>query len=387
MYYNDFVLANKIREVPMLYPLMLKPVYKDYLWGGRTLSRWGKTLPQQGKVAESWELSGHARGESIVQNGPLQGKTLPQVLKAQGRQLVGSLASAEDLDQFPLLIKLIDAHDRLSVQVHPDDAYAQKHAAGEKGKSEMWYVLEAGPGASLIAGVHPGTTQASFAKALDRGECLSQLQSLPVKAGDVINIPAGLVHAIGAGLVILEIQQSSDTTYRVYDYDRIGADGKKRPLHRKEALDVIRFDLGASMAKVEGIVSKEDDLVRRLLVLNRYLKSEHWQLTGTLPLAQDGTRFLSMTVLSGQGTLKSRDEQFQPVPLSKGCTVLLPAALEGVIFEGRLEAITATIADFDRDLAAAAQAAGLPNQGCTDAAAWLQRLRSRIGLDPLPSGG
>jgi len=225
----------------LVYPLTFKPVLRDYVWGGRRLETlYGRSLPSQGPVAESWEISGHANGPGLVESGPWQGRTLPEVLAELGAQLVGSRAGwALERGRFPLLVKLLDAAQNLSVQVHPPDEYARLHENGELGKTEMWYVLHAQPGAEIILGTRPGTTPELLRQAIAQGTLEACLQRLPVRAGDAIFIPAGTLHALLAGLLVVEVEQNSDTTYRLYDWGRLGADGRPRPLHLEQSLNVI----------------------------------------------------------------------------------------------------------------------------------------------------
>ncbi len=219
-----------------IYPLTFDPVFRDYIWGGRNLETlFGRRLPP-GIVAESWEISGHPSSPTRVNAGPLAGLTLPQVQERLGERLVGVRSGwATSRGRFPLLVKLLDANRPLSVQVHPPDDYALEHE-GDLGKTEMWYVLHARPGAELIYGLAHETTPTEFRAALEAGELESLLHRLPVRVGDVIFIPTGMLHALLEGIVVAEIQQNSDTTYRVYDWGRVGADGKPRPLHVDKAL-------------------------------------------------------------------------------------------------------------------------------------------------------
>ena len=225
-----------------IYPLTFEPVFRDYVWGGRNLETWfGRRLPP-GIVAESWEISAHPSLPTRVDVGAWRGRTLPEVLAALGADLVGT--NSERMlarGTFPLLVKLLDANRDLSVQVHPDDEYATAHEGGELGKTEMWYVLHARPGVELIYGLARGVTRESFRAALRGNRLETQLHHLPIAPGDSIFIPAGTVHALLAGVVVAEIQQNSDTTYRVYDWGRLGADGLPRPLHIEKALKVINF--------------------------------------------------------------------------------------------------------------------------------------------------
>ncbi len=225
-----------------LYPLTFTPALRDYVWGGRNLEKlYGRSLPP-GPTAESWEISGHPTAPTRINNGPLAGRLLPDVLADLGADLVGTRAGwALKRGKFPLLIKLLDAEQRLSVQVHPSDAYALAHENGELGKTEMWYILHARPGAQLILGLRRGVTPEAFRQALADQKLETCLHHLPIRAGDAVLVPAGTVHAILEGVIAAEIQQNSDTTYRVYDWGRLGADGKPRPLHVEKSLAVIDF--------------------------------------------------------------------------------------------------------------------------------------------------
>lgn len=226
-----------------LYPMLFSPVLKDYLWGGRNLKKFGRKLPDGVNIAESWEISGHPDGETKIINGFYSGKTLNYVLQDLGIKLIGRNNSwALKRHKFPLLVKLLDADKPLSVQVHPNDDFARRHEANELGKFEMWVVLEAKPGSEIIYGVTAGTTPQNFREALDSQKLEFFLHHVRVKKGDHICVPAGTLHAILGGIVLLEIQQNSNTTYRVYDWNRISLDGSRRQLHIDKAMQVINFD-------------------------------------------------------------------------------------------------------------------------------------------------
>jgi mannose-6-phosphate isomerase len=220
------------------------PAFKDYLWGGeRLVAEYGKRTGMR-PVAESWELSCHPDGPSAIANGPLAGLTLAQAIKAHP-EYVGDMAAPEYAGEFPVLVKLIDAKQKLSLQVHPDDAYARERE-NSLGKNEMWYVVDCEPGASLILGLSHAMGKAEIAAAIKSNAILGHANTVPVSPGDCFCVPAGMLHAIGAGIVIAEIQQNSNITYRVYDYGRAGADGKPRPLHVERAADVIDAGLSAA---------------------------------------------------------------------------------------------------------------------------------------------
>lgn len=223
-------------------PLTFAPRLKHYLWGGRRLEElFGRRLPP-GVTAESWEVSGYPAEPSVVADGPLAGRELPDLVAQYGVDLLGRRgARAVESGTFPLLVKLLDASHALSVQVHPDDAWAAAHGTGESGKDEMWHILHAEPGACIVHGLRTGVDRAALRGAVAEGRVQDALNRVPVHHGDSIMVPAGTVHGILSGVVLLEVQQTSDTTYRIYDWDRLGPDGRPRELHVDRALEVIDF--------------------------------------------------------------------------------------------------------------------------------------------------
>ena len=224
------------------YPLLFRPVLKSAIWGGHNLEKFGRNIPAEG-IAESWEIAAHPNGSSIVANGIHAGKNLAELTNELGAALIGTNASwALARGKFPLLVKLLDANRSLSVQVHPKDPYALAHEGNELGKTEMWVVLDAKPGAQIILGVQHGTTPDKFRAGIEQGHLEPFLHYVGVKAGDHVCVPAGSLHAILDGIVIAEIQQNSDTTYRVYDWNRVDSNGKARELHIDKAMDVINFE-------------------------------------------------------------------------------------------------------------------------------------------------
>ena len=261
-----------------LYPLTFSPVLKDYIWGGRTLEQLGRVLPE-GIIAESWEIAGHEDGTSIVDNGLYKGKKLTEVHAELGLGLIGHKNTwAQERGKFPLLVKLLDANRPLSVQVHPNDEYALANEGNELGKTEMWVVLRAEPGAQLVLGVKAGTTPAVFRQAIEDGNLEPYLHFVTVKAGDHICVPSGSLHAIMDGLLIAEIQQNSNTTYRVYDWNRLGADGRPRPLHIEKALDVINFDQVEPALCPPKLVAEGDGIRRFELCRNSYFVTEQVEM-------------------------------------------------------------------------------------------------------------
>jgi mannose-6-phosphate isomerase len=223
----------------MLYPLTFQPIFQERIWGGRKLETlYGKTLPPGKIIGESWEISDRADANSVVTNGPLAGKTLADLMRLHRDAIMGRARSPDG--RFPLLIKLLDAQDNLSLQVHPP-----QHLAADLGgcaKTEMWYVSAAEPGSMLYAGLRRGVTREEFADKTRKGTVAECFHQLPVREGDSLFLPSGRVHALGKGLVIFEIQQNSDTTYRVFDWNRVDGAGKPRQLHIEESLKCIDFE-------------------------------------------------------------------------------------------------------------------------------------------------
>lgn len=262
-----------------LYPMQFEPVLKDYVWGGRSFeSLLGRALPP-GIVAESWEIAAHADGTSRVTNGRFAGQLLTEVHAQLGLDLIGTAnAWAQERGKFPLLVKLLDAHDKLSVQVHPNDDYALANEGNELGKTEMWVVLRATPEAAVVLGVTPGTTREGFETAIQDGTLEQYLHRIPLNQGDVICVPAGSVHAILNGALIAEIQQNSNTTYRVYDWNR-HLQGKPRPLHIRQAMDVINFGQVAPSLPKPVVVAQSDGMTRYQLCANRYFVTERVEMT------------------------------------------------------------------------------------------------------------
>lgn len=303
------------------YPLLLTPPVKDYIWGGQRLKTEFGFETDAAIAAEAWMLSCHKDGMSVVENGDMAGKTLGEVLEEWGREALGEKAAA--FPYFPLLIKLIDANDRLSVQVHPDDAYAMR-VEGEFGKTEMWYVVDCEPGAQLIYGLNCGLTKADFRRHIEDNTLPEVCNFVPVQKGDVFFIEAGTLHAIGAGILIAEVQQNSNTTYRVSDYGRLGADGRPRPLHIDKAVDVTRLTPPhLPYGNVGEVVPVPGGSLRELaacpLFTAQLLTVEDSILVGSME------SFTSLLVLDEDGTL--RFGEGETLSLKKGSSVFLPAGM------------------------------------------------------------
>ena len=305
---------------PALYPLTFTPVFKDYPWGGRNLETiFQRTIPE-GIVAESWDIAAHPNGSSPVSNGAFAGMTLPQLMDELGEELVGSNSEqATAMGRFPLLIKLLDANRWLSIQVHPEDGYALANE-NEFGKTEMWVVLHAEPGAELIFGFKPGVTREQFERAIGTDACADLCHRVAVKAGDVIFVQAGSIHALGPGIVVAEIQQNSDTTYRIYDW------GRPRPIHIRQALDVLNFKQVAPSPARPKVLMAEAGLKIEQLASCPYFETERITLPKTSEFygVCDGTTFEIYAVLQGKASIEG---DFDPVTLTAVSWALLPAAL------------------------------------------------------------
>lgn len=298
-----------------LYPLKFKPVYKDYPWGNTTLpATLGREEPE-GLYAESWEISTHPDGESVVTNGECSGQSFSDVLKEAGEEVLGSYVKGHD---FPLLIKLIDAAKPLSVQVHPNNGNAAEVQG--KPKTEMWYFLNDEP-SQIFCGLTPGTSKEDFVKAIEEESFESILRACPAEKGGAAFVPGGRVHAIDAGCLILEIQQNSNTTYRVYDWGRVGNDGKPRELHVEKALQVIDFEDSTEPICVPTKISSH---VRNICTSDFFILDE-LEVEESLDLLADGTSFHALFCVESGFEIAYADGVVEPV--ARGQSVLIPASL------------------------------------------------------------
>lgn len=335
-------------------PFMLKPCGKDYLWGGNRLrTAYYKDLPEE-PLAETWECSTHPEGISQVVSGVHRGLLLRDVLERHPEYLG---THPEYRDGLPILVKLIDAAENLSVQVHPDDAYAAAREGGSLGKTEMWYVLEAAPGAELVYGFVRDMDRETLQAALDQDSLEKYLQRVPVKKDDVFYIKAGTVHGIGAGIVLAEIQESSNLTYRFYDYHRKDKDGQERPLHVEKAMEVADLQAAASPRQPMRVLKYRPGCASELLCRCKYFQVERLLLNtrGKLLGAAYGTDATSFEVLlcvEGEGCLKESEDgllkeeiRFQEeehgqehfLYFRKGDCIFVPANTEGLLLEGRAQ--------------------------------------------------
>jgi len=310
------------RKFPVLYPLTFHPIFKERVWGGREMERlYGKKLPPGTPVGESWEISDRPGDASVIANGPLAGKTLRWLMENHRAELLGG-AKPANKNRFPLLCKILDARKKLSLQVHPPVSKAA--GLGGEPKTEMWFIADAAPDAELFVGLKRGVTRAKFEKKIRIGEVAECFHRVPVRAGDAMFLPSGRVHAIGAGLVIFEIQQNSDTTYRVFDWNRIGLDGKPRELHVAQSLASIDFN-DFEPALVQGKFIGDALIQHRSLVDDPLFKVEIWKFN---PGAHDRLKPKQLQIIAAiQGEVEITSGSTS-VKLSAGQFSLIPADLE-----------------------------------------------------------
>ena len=313
-------------------PFLLKPPIKDYIWGGTRLrDEYGKESELE-RLAESWELSCHKDGGSIIDSGEFAGMPLTDFVN-EHPEVLGSNCSR--FEYFPVLIKLIDAKDNLSVQVHPDDAYA-KRVEGEYGKTEMWYIVDCDEGAQLIYGFKDKISREDFRKAIEENTLLDCVNSVPVKKGDVFFIESGTLHAIGKGILIAEIQQNSNTTYRVYDYGRVGADGKPREL---QALEVTSLEPPAVEYGQKKKINRAG-MWQTPLADCKYFTADKYDIFRSMQLETDTHTFRHIIVLEGEGEVVCGDDS---IAVKKGSSVFVPAGSETCIIKGNCSIIITTI--------------------------------------------
>ncbi len=304
-----------------MYPLLLKPEIKDYIWGGNLLKTDFCYETDKEIAAEAWVFSAHKDGPGVVTNGELTGKTLPEVLEIWGEKAIGKRAA--EFPYFPLLIKLIDANKTLSIQVHPDDKYALENE-GEFGKTEMWYIVDCKDGAELIYGFNQDISKEEFETRIKDNTLTDVCNYVPVHKGDVFFISAGTLHAIGEGIVIAEVQQNSNSTYRVSDFGRLGADGKPRPLHIEKAIDVTKREIPKIPYGQVGEVTKVGNNSVRELASCDLFTAGVIDLKDSYEIkSNDG--FMSLLILEGDAKITYENGSLD---VKKGDSVFLPAGFD-----------------------------------------------------------
>jgi mannose-6-phosphate isomerase len=313
-----------------IYPFKFRAIFKERIWGGSAVSDvFGKDTPTGVNIGESWELADLPDDKSVIANGPLAGRDIAAVIEEFGEAITGK---SDFTPPLPLLIKILDARDVLSVQVHPDADTCKRTGKGDP-KTECWYIIDAKPGACIYKGLKGGTTKEQFAAAISDGTCADLIEKIEVVVGECHFLPSGTIHAIGAGLLIAEIQEPSDTTYRVFDWNRVGDDGKPRQLHVEDALESIHFDPSGDDLSVKS--------VGRLVDTEFFKVDKGHMLEGGEMLVSAGIMKV-IVVLSGGGKIEGRE--CETVEFTKGDTVLLPAAYEGLVsFEKETKYLTVTM--------------------------------------------
>lgn len=316
-----------------MYPLKFKKTLVKKVWGGRKFNTvLNMELPDDNLYGESWEVSSHKGGLSYIENGEFAGKTLVEVIEQNKEEILGKEIVERFKGEFPLLIKYLDINDRLSVQVHPSDEYALR-VEGEFGKSECWYVMEASEDATLILGVQEGITKEKFKKKVDKKDFENLFKTVKVKKGDFVNLLPGVVHATLEGsILICEVQQNSDTTYRIYDFDRL-VDGKLRDLHIDKALDVIDFEgdiqitTSETRQKISLVGAIKEELVR-----GQYFNVDKYLIDGEFE-DETNKNFKILSILDGEGEIVCGGNSY---PIKKGDTYFIPASLKTVL-KGKVE--------------------------------------------------
>ena len=351
--------GNARDYIPMdsLYPLRFKEILKEKIWGGKNLAElFGKDVSRNALVGESWEISDRDGDQSVVVEGALKGATLAELVERYGERFVGKCPLAKG--RFPLLLKIIDAQDKLSVQVHPADELAQELAEPDPGKTEMWYVLAASEGSQLMLGLRPGITKADFVEAIQTGRLEQCLNYVDVKAGNSFLIPAGSVHALGAGIVLVEIQENSDLTYRVYDWGRVGADGNPRETHLEKALEAVNFEQPISES-LPRITLEEGENRRTVLAACRYFATELLEIADAHCQESAGHSFSILFFVDGDPQFVWGGDEMQ---MRSGQSLLVPAEIRKWTVQGTCTFLRCYVPDIARDIVEPLARSGVPER-------------------------
>ncbi|WP_462411342.1 mannose-6-phosphate isomerase, class I [Neobacillus sp. Marseille-QA0830] len=314
-------------------PIFLQPVFQERIWGGKKLKTEFHYDITSDHTGEAWVISAHPHGPSVIKNGPLAGKTLAEAWENHGELFHKSAGNQEE---YPLLVKILDAADDLSVQVHPNDQFAREVENVPYGKTECWYVVSAEEGAELVLG-HTANSKEELETLVDNGEWDQLLRKVKVKAGDFVYVPSGTIHAIGKGIVILETQQSSDITYRVYDYDRTDAAGNQRELHLERSKQVTTVPHADAVVEQSEVVI--GDLVEKKLVEEQYFTVYHWKLNGEVTRTLDHD-FLQVSVIDGAGEISVGGKLFE---IQKGTNFIVPYGIGTYKMSGNAEFIVSHV--------------------------------------------
>lgn len=312
-------------------PMKMKPVFKESIWGGTRLKeKYNKEIPSD-KTSESWEIAAHKNGKSTVIGGRYNGYTIDMLTKEFGKNFLGDYVYAKNHDKFPLLVKFLDCNDKLSVQVHPNDEYAKVNENGELGKTEMWYILDAKPGAKLIYGFCRDVSREEFKKAIEQDTLGDILNYVPVKKGDCFFIKSKTLHALLDGLLVAEIQQNSDTTYRVYDHGRVDKNGKSRTLHIDKSVDVTNTKSSAGKEKVSAEKIQLDGGVKYRLCGCEYFWTDNYELETKIDFETNKKSFEMIIIYEGEAKIVYTDGILD---IKAGDSILIPAYLGKYSIEG-----------------------------------------------------
>ena len=324
----------------MLYPLKFRPILKTLVWGGEKIAPFKNIRTDQHNIGESWELSGVKGSESVVAEGPLAGKTISGLIREYKEKLIGKANYEKTGEEFPLLIKFIDAKQDLSIQVHPDDGLAARRHNGSKGKTEMWYVISTDKGAHLMSGLSKKITPEEYVERVNDNTITDVLHDYSISPGDVFFLPAGRIHSIGSGSFIAEIQQTSDITYRIYDFGRLGLDGKPRELHTELAKDAIDYTVHDDY-RTHYTAEKDKETV---LVSCEYFTTSLLDLDRPFTKDLSGLdSFLILICTAGKGEII--DDIGNRIPVRQGETILIPATAESlqIVPDGSLKMLASFV--------------------------------------------
>ncbi len=317
----------------------LKPALKETIWGGRKLIEDFGFKTDLSNIAEAWMFSCHQDGQSTVVGGEYDGLTLWELIESLGVSCLGSKCECKDIEDFPILIKLIDASDDLSIQVHPDNDYAKAHEKDIRGKTEAWYIINSDDG-ELIYGFKEDISKDDFKKSIEEDSLLEKVNRVKVKNGDVAFIPSGTLHAIGKNILLAEVQQSCNTTYRVYDYNRLGKDGKPRELNVEKAIDVTRRKKETRSLSPFGATERFDGCNKTTLIKCEYFETTLVDVKSEFKDYADLSSFLSLIVLEGDGEIKSLSEKKN---IKKGDSIFIPAGEDEYTVKGNVKILKTSL--------------------------------------------
>ncbi len=342
------------------------PAYFERLWGGSRLRAWhGESVPADRIIGEAWLISDHVHHESVVDQGPLAGRSLRSLLEEDPERVLGSHARLTMHGRFPLLLKLLDTSKMLSVQVHPDDATAKRLGEPDTGKTEMWHILESLPGSELIGGLRPGTSPHVLRDASEGNAAALEesFMRIAARAGDSVFVPSGTVHAIGAGITLAEIQQNSDLTYRVYDFGRMDKRGQPRTLHIEKAMEAVRLDEAWATLRQPLCLSQQAEATRHLLSACPYFAAEKLVVERQYAHEANGASFHLVLCLSGNIWISAGGTT---LPIAKGCAALVLGAADGFMIKGAGTCLNYYVPRHKEDVLAPLEAAGVSPREATE---------------------